>query len=88
MEYDLKYVAVEYEHGWSAWLKRDGRKFLLGSAIKTEKELYDLLGEIKLEEKTPYASMETIDKLKDKIIELEEYKKKYMSLVRYVSEQS
>jgi hypothetical protein len=50
MEYNLKYITKEYPHGWSIWLERDGKKIMIGSAIKSEKEVYELINNIKLEQ--------------------------------------
>lgn len=49
MEYNLKYIAKEYAHGWSVWIERDGKKTMIGSAIKNEKDIYNLINNIAIE---------------------------------------
>lgn len=71
MEYKLEYYAKEYKHGWTVWLTRDGQKFQLGSGIKTENEVSELVRSIGLAKehlsvktKLEYA-LEDIEKLKE-----------------------
>ncbi|WEG18587.1 hypothetical protein PQ478_08895 [Alkalihalophilus pseudofirmus] len=50
MEYKLKYVIKKYDHGWSVWLQREDRKFLIGSALESEEAVSRLIKEIRLQE--------------------------------------
>ncbi|MFK3936628.1 hypothetical protein ACI2JA_03810 [Alkalihalobacillus sp. NPDC078783] len=79
MEYELKYVAKEYPHGWSLWIVRDDKKFMIGSAIKTELEMNNLISNIKLESKE---RMSREEKLLDEIKKLKIYKQSYEELMR------
>lgn len=81
MKYDLRYVAVEYKHGWSVWIQRDNQKFMIGSAIETEAEVDELVRGIKLTDKERYIPKETVEDLKNKIAKLEATNEKLMKFV-------
>lgn len=51
MEYNLTFIKKKYNHGWSVWINRDGKKLMLGSAIKTEEEVYELVRNISFDKK-------------------------------------
>ena len=85
MKYELEYVATEYKHGWSVWIKRDSQKFMIASAVKTELEVYQLINGIKLGEVERYVPKEEFKTLKEKIAELEKYKELYEDLVDHIS---
>lgn len=76
MEYQLKYVAKEYEHGWTVWIQRDTRKTMIGSAVKTEAEVNELVSGIKLEkEKMAVKPVSpSYEELLERVVELEKYK--------------
>lgn len=82
---ELKFVAVEYKHGWSVWVSKDGAKSMLGSAIKTEEEVQQLIGGMKLE-MTRYEKKVDVEKekLKEQVAELEEYKFLYENLSKVI----
>lgn len=72
---ELRYVVKEYKHGWSLWIQRDGRKVMIGSAIKSEDELNELVNSIGIE-KEYYREKVDLEKeqLKKKVEELQKYK--------------
>jgi len=84
MEYKLKYIAKECKHGWSVWLKRDVKDVMIGSAIKTEEEVYALINNIPVEIEARYEPDKEIKNLKKKVKELKGYKEKYEELVKYI----
>ena len=81
MKYDLRYVAVEYKHGWSVWIQRDSQKFMIGSAIETEAEVDELARGVILTDKERYVPKETMKELEAKVKELEKYKLRYENMV-------
>lgn len=71
MEYQLKFYAKEYKHGWTVWIQRNNQKFMIGSAIKTEKEVNELVENINIK-KEPLSietklniALEEIERLKE-----------------------
>jgi hypothetical protein len=85
MKYELEYVATEYKHGWSVWIKRNSQKFMIASALETEVEVYQLINDIQLGEVERYVPKEDIKVLEKKLKELEKYKELYEDLANKVS---
>jgi len=82
MEYGLKYVAKEYKHGWSLWLERDDKKYQLGTAIKSEKDVEKLIESITLEKET-LTDKDKLDIALKKIEQLEKDQELFKSVLEH-----
>ena len=87
MDYKLLYTAKQYKHGWSVWLLRDGKKFMVASSLKNEGEVNKLLSNIELKIEGRYEPELEIKNLKRKVKELSGYKDKYQDLVNHIERQ-
>lgn len=80
MKYEnLKFVAKQYKHGWSVWIKADSKSMLIGSGIKNQIEIDKLIKNIDIELE-PLLSRKEQQKLLSEVEELRAYREKYENL--------
>lgn len=75
----IKFVAKQYQHGWSVWIKADSKSMLLGSGIKNQNAVDTLVSNIELE-KEPLLSRKEQQRLLKEMEELRAYKEQYQIL--------
>lgn len=74
MKFDkVGFVAKQYQQGWSVWVKADAKSMLIGSGIKSEQDVHNLINSMEVV-KERYMSRKEQQKLLKEVEELRAYK--------------